>query len=65
MKEDSFAKYSAASKARWAKRSPEERSAKMRAIALLKWSKMNPEDRRAHSLLMIKAKQDVKNQKGS
>ena len=56
MKEDSFAKYSAASKARWASRTPEKRSEMKRDIAIAKWAKTTPEQRKAHSLLMVKAR---------
>lgn len=46
-------KYSLASKARWAKYTPEERSEIMRVIAIKKWSVMSAEDRHAHAMKMV------------
>ena len=48
--------YSRASKARWAKKTPEERSEQMKQVALKKWSKTSTDDRRKHSLKMLNAK---------
>lgn len=56
MNKDSFQKYSNASKARWARFTPEERAEKMRAVALTKWSNMSAEDKRAHAYKMLEGK---------
>lgn len=49
-------KYSLASKARWAKRTPEMRSEMMRAIVMARWEKSTPIDRSMHMLKMREAK---------
>jgi len=45
-------KYSIASKARWAKLSPEMRSEKMRELAVKKWQKTSIKKRKEHSKFM-------------
>ncbi len=58
-------KYSLASKARWAKRTPEQRSEMMRAIVLARWKKTIPEDVALHMQKMRdarKLKQEMKKQ---
>lgn len=56
MTNESFEKYSAASKARWARFSPEERKAKMSAVAKAGWAKRTPEERLARARLMVEAR---------
>ena len=46
-------KYSLASKERWAKIEPAERSKIMRTVALKKWSMMSIEDKHAHAMKMV------------
>ena len=58
MKEDSFQKYSNASKLRWSKKTPEERSEYARKIATIKWSKISAEDKTKHALIMLKGKKN-------
>lgn len=53
-----ISKYSAASKARWAKRSPEERSERMRTIAKKKWDSMSADEKRAHAYKMLEGKKN-------
>jgi intergrase/recombinase len=66
MKPNSIKNYSRASKARWARFTPEERSEKMRAVALAKWSVVNEADRRvqAYKMLAGKYKKNVTDNKG-
>jgi intergrase/recombinase len=63
MVSDKIKNYSRASKERWAKYTPEERSEKMRAVALAKWSVVSKADRRvqAYKMLAGKYKTDVTN----
>lgn len=56
MNKESFDRYSKASKARWARFTPEERTEKMRLVALTKWSNMSDEDKRAHAYKMLAGK---------
>lgn len=49
-------KHSIASKARWAKKSPEERSKRMSEVASAKWANVSPELIKAHMKMMAKAK---------
>ena len=51
-----FENYSKASKARWSKKTPEERSEYARMIAKIKWSRVSKEKRSAHAYLMLKGK---------
>lgn len=50
------AKYSAASKARWANVSPEKRSEIMRKLAKKKQAMLSPEARKRHARKMVKAR---------
>lgn len=56
MKEGSFEKYSAASKARQAKIPPEVRKAWMSVVAKQRWANVSPEDRRVYALKMVEAR---------
>jgi hypothetical protein len=51
-----FENYSKASKLRWSKKTPEERSEYARKIAKIKWSKMSKEDKTKHAIKMLSAK---------
>jgi hypothetical protein len=51
-----MSKYSEASRKRWEKVTPEERSRRMRAIAFSKWRSMDPEEKRKHVERMNKAR---------
>lgn len=51
-----FEKYSKASKARWAKISPEETSQRMRVLVGHRWAKMTAEERKEYSVKLNEAK---------
>lgn len=53
MTEESFKRYSRASKARWAKRTPEDRSAYASNMAKARWANKSVEQRKAHSDMML------------
>lgn len=54
----SFENYSKASKLRWSKKTPEERSEYARKIATIKWKSVSAEDKTKHALIMLKGKKN-------
>lgn len=61
MTNESFEKYSAASKARWAKRTPEVKKYMMSMCAKAKWASLSDEQKSAHIALMVSARKNKQN----